>query len=291
MVEPGGRWERAASAEPVGVGVALAAILVQAPRLVLAVLAADRQPVGADAERALLVIAGVGTALVLTGGNLYLAHAIARVRRWRRALAAVWLAVLVSSGGLVVPLVAAGLRGRTLPQLLGSELLAWSWSLLAALAHEVTAAGCVLAAAAAAGERLAAARTAAEGSRERELDELLRQRDAARGELAALRLAGAGSAAPLLAGGRSQADGSGSPVAGSVARWPADQRSAADGSSSRLAGSGWQPAGNGAGEHAAALACPEGCGRSFASAQSRSGHLRHCAVRRERLRRLAAADS
>ncbi len=191
MVEPDARWERAAGAEPVGVGVALAAILVQAPRLVLAVLAADRQPVGAEAERTLLVIAGVGTALVLTGGNLYLAHAIARVRRWRRALAAVWLAVLVSSGGLVVPLVAAGLRGRTLPQLLGSELLAWSWSLLASLAHEVTAAGCVLAAAAAAGERLAAARTAAEGSRERELEELVQQRDAARRELSLLRREGA----------------------------------------------------------------------------------------------------
>jgi MFS family permease len=278
MIEPGGRWERTASAEPVGVGVALAAILVQAPRLVLAVLAADRLPVDADAERALLVIAGVGTALVLTGGNLYLAHAIARVRRWRRALAAVWLAVLVSSGGLVVPLVAAGLRGRTLPQLLGSELLAWSWSLLAALAHEVTAAGCVLAAAAAAaGERLAAARTAAEGSRERELDELLRQRDAARGELAALRLAGAGSGA--------------SRVAGSDAPAPAGLRSPADGSSSRVAGSGWPSAGSGAGERAATLACPEGCGRSFASAQARSGHLRHCAARRERLRRLAAAGS
>jgi len=289
MIEPVARRERAASAELVGVGVALAAILVQAPRLVLAVLAADHLPVGADAERSLLVIAGVGTALVLTGGNLYLAHAIARVRRWRRALAAVWLAVLISSGGLVVPLVAAGLRGRTLPQLLDSELLAWSWSVLAALAHEVTAAGCVLAAAAAAGERLAAARTAAQGSGE--LDELLRQRDAAREELAALRLAGAGSGASLLAGGRSQADDSGSPVAGSGARWPAGQRSPADGSSSRLAGNGWQPAGRGAGERAGALACPEGCGRSFASAQARSGHLRHCAVRRERLRRQAAADS
>lgn len=187
MTDPGSGWRGAASAEPVGVGVALAAILVQAPRLVLAVLAADRQPVGAAAERALLVVAGVGTALVLTGGNLYLAHAMARVRRWRRALAVVWLAVLVSSGGLVVPLVAAGLRGRTLPQLLDGAELAWGWSLLAALAHEVTAAGCVLAAAAAAAERLAAERLAAELSRKHKLDELRRQRDAARRELAALR--------------------------------------------------------------------------------------------------------
>jgi MFS family permease len=248
MAEPFSGWRRAASAEPLGVGVALAAILVQAPRLVLAVLAADRQPVGMAAERALLVVAGVGTALVLTGGNLYLAHAIARVRRWRRALAAVWLAVLVSSGGLVVPLVAAGLRGRTLPQLLGSEALAWGWSLLAALAHEVTAAGCVLAAAAAAGERNAAEQAAAECSGEHRLDEVLRQRDAALSELNLLRLEAAGT-------------------------------------------SGGQPAGSGARERAAMLPCPEGCGRSFESAPARSGHLRHCAARRQRLSRLAAAGS
>jgi hypothetical protein len=192
MRGPGSEWSWRATAEPVGVGVALAAILVQAPRLVLAMLAADRQPVAAAAERGLLVVAGVGTALVLTGGNLYLAHALARVRRCRRALAAVWFAVLISSGGLVVPLVAAGLRGRTLPQLLDGEAAAWGWSLLAALAHEVTAAGCVLAAAAAAGERTAAERAAAEQSQVLELAELRGQRDAARSELAALRRERAG---------------------------------------------------------------------------------------------------
>src|ERR1700680_921197 len=169
--------KRLAIAERVGVGLALAAILGPAPRLVLAVLAADRLPVAADTERALLVVAGLGTALVLTGGNLYLAHTIARVRRWRRALATVWLVVLAASGCPVVQLVAAGLHSGTLPELLHSETLSWGWSLLAALAHEVTAAGCVLAAAAvaAAGER-----TDAERSHAREVEELLRQRDAAR---------------------------------------------------------------------------------------------------------------
>jgi hypothetical protein len=293
------------SAEPVGVGVALAAILVQAPRLVLAVLAADRQPVGAAAERALLVVAGVGTAVVLTGGNLYLAHAMARVRRWRRALAVVWLAVLVSSGGLVVPLVAAGLRGRTLPQLLDGWVLAWGWSLLAALAHEVTAAGCVLAAAAAAAERLAAERPAAERltaerlaaerlaaelSRKHELDELRRQRDAARRELAALRQERAGS-------GR-QAAGSGAGAGGSSRE--ASGGLVAAGSGRQDAGGGWLVGGSGSsgssggsgdGELAAGLSCPEGCGKSFASALARSGHLRHCAARRERLSRLAGAGS
>jgi MFS family permease len=255
MFEPSHAAVRPASAEPLGVSVALAAILVQAPRLVLAVLAADRQPVSAAAERVLLVVAGVGTALVLTGGNLYLAHSIARVRRWRRTLAAVWLAVLASSGGLVVPLVAAGLSGRTLPQLLGGEPLAWGWSLLAALAHEVTAAGCVLAAAAAAGER-----TAAERSHAREVEELLRQRDAARRELAALR--------PERAASERQAAGSG-----------AGQRAERQGAGS----------GAGAGSQAERLACPEGCGRRFGSAPAVAGHLRHCAARSARLRQLALA--
>jgi MFS family permease len=266
MSEPSHVAVRPSSAEPLGVGVALAAILVQAPRLVLAVLAADRQPVSAGAERALLVVAGVGTAVVLTGGNLYLAHSIARVRRWRRLLAAVWLAVLASSGGLVVPLVAAGLSGRSLPQLLSGEPLAWGWSLLAALAHEVTAAGCVLAAAAAAAERAAAERTAAEHGHAREIEELLRQRDAARRELAALRL----ELAPLrleLAGSERLAAGSG----------------AAQRAERQEAGSG---AGSQAERLAEQLACPEGCGRSFASAPAVAGHLRHCAVRSARLRQV-----
>jgi len=131
-----------------GRSIALAAILVQAPRLVLALLSADRQPVAPGWERGLVVVAGLGTALVLTGGNLYLVHSIATAKRWRTLLVLVWLVVLVSSGGLLVPMIAASLSGRTLPQVLGSSELQWSWAALAAIAHEVTAAGCMLASAA-----------------------------------------------------------------------------------------------------------------------------------------------
>jgi hypothetical protein len=131
-----------------GLRIALAAIAVQAPRLVLVVLGADRMPVPAPAERALLVLAGVGTALVLTGGNLYLAHTVAQVRPWRRTLAAAWVLVLAASGGLVLPLIVAGISARSVPQVLGAGRLEWAWALLAALAHELTAAGCVLASAA-----------------------------------------------------------------------------------------------------------------------------------------------
>jgi hypothetical protein len=136
------------SSRRAGLAIALAAILVQAPRLVLALLAADRLPVAAGVERALLVVAGVGTAVVLTGGNLYLAHTVALVQAWRRTLAAAWIAVLAASGGLVLPLIVAGLTARTVPQVLGAGRLEWLWALLASIAHELTAAGCVLASAA-----------------------------------------------------------------------------------------------------------------------------------------------
>jgi hypothetical protein len=91
------------------------------------------------------VIAGIGTAVVLTGGNLYLAHTLATATRWRGKLGCVWLVVLLSSGSLVVPLIAGGLGGRPLHEVLRSERLQWAWAALAALAHEVTAAGCMLA--------------------------------------------------------------------------------------------------------------------------------------------------
>jgi hypothetical protein len=131
---------------------------------------------------------------------------------------------------------------------------AWGWSLLAALAHEVTAAGCVLAAAVAASER-----TAANRSQGRELDELLRQRDAARQQLAELR-----EQAEL----RPEGAGSELTAAGSAARGRAR-------------------------ELAPLLACPEGCGRSFAGARAVGGNHRHCAARRERLRqrKLGAVSS
>lgn len=134
----------------VGYLLAGAAFLVQAPRLVLAVLAADRLAIPASTERGLLTLAAVGTAVVLTGGGIYLAHSALTAPRWRPALGAAWLLVLTASAGLVAPAIAGGLAGEHLYQVLGSPGLRQAWATLAALAHEVTAAGCMLAAAASA---------------------------------------------------------------------------------------------------------------------------------------------
>jgi hypothetical protein len=75
------------------------ALPVGGPRF-LEFLAADVMPIAAAAEHGLLVVAGIGTALVLTGGNLYLPHPVAQIKAWRRTLAATWIAVLAASGGL-----------------------------------------------------------------------------------------------------------------------------------------------------------------------------------------------
>jgi MFS family permease len=252
-----------------GVGVAMAAILVQAPRLVLGVLAADHQVIGGAWQRGLLVVAGIGTATVLTGGNLYLAHAIACVRRRRRWLTLVWLLVLASTGGLVVPVIAAGLAGRTLPELLDSAALAWTWSGLAALAHEVTAAGCMLAAAALGSEAAAAEQQRRQQQQqERAVAELLAQREAARGELAALpqqRRQQRQERALLLARSGSRSSRGLRPAAGTAAAAPAAA--------------------------AELVTCREGCGKQFGSALAEIGHLRHCSSRLERLRRMSAAEA
>jgi MFS family permease len=236
-------------AQNTGVWIAMAAILVQAPRLVLAVLAADHQVLDEDWQRRLLMLAGFGTALVLTGGNLYLAHSIARVRRWRAGLVVVWLVVLGSTGGLVVPMIAAGIAGRTLPQVLGAHLFIWAWSLLAALAHEVTAAGCILSATALRSEDTAAAQ---ERSHSRAVAELLSQRDAARHELEVL-----------------------AQRYGQNERQPSPLTTAASGRFELPA------AGSPAAAPALPVVCREGCGKQFNSLLAEMGHLRHCPKRRQ----------
>ena len=277
-----------------GVGIAMAAILVQAPRLVLAVLAADHQAIGAAWERGLLVVAGIGTATVLTGGNLYLAHAIASVHRRRRWLVGVWLLVLASTGGLVVPLIAAGLGGRTLPQLLDGAALGWTWSGLAALAHEVTAAGCMLAAAALGGDAAAAEQQERQRAHQQEQllarsADLVVQRDAARAELAALRqLHGEQQVGEQLSGERQQGEQlNGEQLRSWQQRSEQEQRqqdweqqrwlrqSERQGlplppARSRRASAA--AAGRAAGAPGELVACREGCGKQFGSALAEIAH-------------------
>jgi hypothetical protein len=136
-----------------GYALAGAAFVVQAPRLVLTVLAADRLPVAAETERLLLTVAAVGTAVVLTGGGVFLAHAALTSSRWRLALGIAWALVLTASAGLVAPAIVGRLAGQELHEVLRTPGVGKAWAILASLAHELTAAGCMLGAAAVSSKR------------------------------------------------------------------------------------------------------------------------------------------
>lgn len=127
-----------------GLFFAVAAITVTAPRLALAFLAADGVLVPASWRIDLLAVSSVATAVVLTGGTAYLAHAIAVARSRRVVLVLLWAVALVCSGALIAPSIVATLRMQPLPAVLGVERH-WSWSICAVLAVDLIASGAMLA--------------------------------------------------------------------------------------------------------------------------------------------------
>jgi hypothetical protein len=103
-----------------GVLFAIAAVMVTAPRLALAFLAADGVVVPAAWRIDLLAVSSIATAVVLTGGTAYLAHAIAVASSGRGLLVALWTAALACSGALIAPAIVATLRAQSLSAVLGA---------------------------------------------------------------------------------------------------------------------------------------------------------------------------
>jgi hypothetical protein len=163
-----------------GLYLAVAAIAVNAPRLVLAFLAVDGIDVGADLRAALLGLTGLATGVVLTGGGAYLAHALASSPAHRTLLAATWLLVLGCAAVLVTPMLVAGLAGSELHDVLPSPLSQWTWSAVAVVAVELVAAGAMVAYTAQHDRELEREQA------DQELLELARERDRLRAQLGRL---------------------------------------------------------------------------------------------------------
>ena len=172
---------------------AAAATVVTAPRLVLAFLVGDGIAVPEGVRIALLSTSSVATAIALTGGAAYLAHAITVARGDRRILAALWVATVACSSALMAPLIAAGLPRSLLAAVLRTPAHQWLWAVCAVLAVDLVAAGAMRADAE---QRRDQQRR--DEDHERALAELLRQRDSARAQAqqAQSALALAPSAAP-----------------------------------------------------------------------------------------------
>src|ERR1700726_757429 len=127
-----------------GVLFAIAAVTVTAPRLALAFLAADGVVVPTVWRIDLLAVSSIATAVVLTGGTAYLAHAIAVASSARGLLVALWTAALVCSGALIAPAIVATLRAQSLSAVLGVQRH-WAWSICSVLAVDLVASGAMLA--------------------------------------------------------------------------------------------------------------------------------------------------
>ena len=130
--------------ERIGLFFAMSAVIVNAPRLVLAFLSSDGIEVPAHLRAVLLTSSAVATALLASGGGAYLAHAAATAARHRRALSLLWVLVLAGTAAIVTPLVVASLH-RYLDEVIPSPIGRWAWALAAVLLVELVAAGALVA--------------------------------------------------------------------------------------------------------------------------------------------------
>lgn len=129
--------------------IVIAALVVSAPRLAVAFLLADGVGINERVQVAVYVLTGVASGIVLTGGNVYLAHALAE--HWKRR-GGLWVILLVSwalflgfAVVLIAPALVYGLTHSVLAEVLASAQTRWAWAIVAALSVEVLAAAAMAA--------------------------------------------------------------------------------------------------------------------------------------------------
>lgn len=133
----------------VGLWLAIAALLVNSPRLVIVFLRVDGLRLPNDVEMWLLTATGIATGAVLSGGGALIAHSLARTtaRDWRAmALYIAWGLMLLFSVILISPLLVAGIRANPeLVQVMPETWQQWLWSIIGVLSVEVLAGASMIA--------------------------------------------------------------------------------------------------------------------------------------------------
>ena len=165
-----------------GLWIAIAALSVNAPRLVQAFLEADGLQLNPQLRPVLMGATGVAAALTLTGGGAWLAHELARGGgRLQGLLLTCWVLVLAGQLVLIPPLLMVEMGSSRLGTVLPESWQRWSWAFVAVLLVELVAAGAMVAQ----GRRT---RGLTEHDREqRELEEVARERNTLEQELRAER--------------------------------------------------------------------------------------------------------
>jgi len=129
-----------------GVGLAMSAVAVNGPLLVLALLHADGVPVPRTWRAVLLTIRALATVAALSLGAAYIAHGAVTSPADRVPLFVVWLLVLGGTAVIVTPMVVEAV-GSALAPVIPSVAGRWLWALVSVVTVEVSGAGCMLAAA------------------------------------------------------------------------------------------------------------------------------------------------
>jgi hypothetical protein len=132
-----------------GVGLAMSAVAVNGPLLVLALLHADGVPVPRTWRVVLLTIRALATVAALSLGAAYIAHGAVTSQDDRARLLVVWLLVLGGTAVIITPMVVDAI-GSALAPVIPSVAGRWLWALVSVVTVEVSGAGCMLAAAGAA---------------------------------------------------------------------------------------------------------------------------------------------
>ena len=224
----------------IGLWIAVAALCVNAPRLVQTFLEADGLQLHPTLRPVLMGATGVAAALTLTGGGAWLAHELARgAERLQGLLLACWLLVLAGQLVLIPPLLMAEMSSSRLGSVLPLAWQRWGWAFVAVLLVELVAAGAMVAQ----GRR---SRWLEERERQgRELEQIAAERNALQKRLAALQTPPA----------RNAVQGAAARVQGSAANRANDTTPSAT------------------------YPCRNGCGWMGGSQKAENAHQRYCKVR------------
>lgn len=121
--------------------IVLAALLVNSPRFIQILLRVDGLSLG-EYEAPMITATGIATGLVLSGGQMYIAHALPKVpkSRWRDLMVFGWVLMLVFSVMMISPFLVAGIQTQAdLAKVLQGGWQ-WGWAIVAVTSVEIIAA-------------------------------------------------------------------------------------------------------------------------------------------------------
>lgn len=124
-----------------------AALLVNSPRFVQILLKVDGLTMG-EWEGGVLGLTGVATGIVLSGGQMRIAHKLPNMPNggWKVVIAVVWALMLVFSVVMIAPLLVAGINHQAdLAEALPTAFWRWLWAIVAVTSVELIAAGVMVA--------------------------------------------------------------------------------------------------------------------------------------------------